>query len=233
MARKTYTDAEIESYDQVLQGFPDTPPRRTRKAVVEKLRDRIIDLLERGFTYEEIQQGLAGKGFEISVHTLKEYVLEGKGRAGKRRARRASRKSPVAAVASPASVAQPGPGPGDEVAAVAQAGPATEAQSGGDDPVGSGGQALVELDLPPDPRPLSRVLENFPHLKDVEKALLYKQVDKLVVEVVEEYLNEDRPAGEITKDEIAEAKAWLEGPDGSVSAWGDEIRAIYAVLQAR
>ena len=75
--RVTYTDEQIEEFAHHLRNMKE--PRkagRSKIEAVQMLKGEIQKLRDRGFTLEQIADGLTGVGMEITTPTLGSYLKE-------------------------------------------------------------------------------------------------------------------------------------------------------------
>lgn len=96
----------LESIDQVratLEELPEKPKDNlSLREAVDHLRSELSAAIEKGYSYEDLANKLAGSGIKISALTLKSYISGGKQSAGTRgrRAKSTSESSAPAKVST-------------------------------------------------------------------------------------------------------------------------------------
>jgi len=72
MTKKFSTDIEQRA-KEALSALPERPKEKSRKELIASMEAEMEAALQRGYTYEQIQEVVMGVGFDISVPTMKEY----------------------------------------------------------------------------------------------------------------------------------------------------------------
>lgn len=81
--------------EKKLEQLQEKTPPKKRKSVADLLapvREKLLELHAKGWTYEQLAQELHDSGLPVKVATLRNY-LTSRGHGGKKRTRRSGRKS--------------------------------------------------------------------------------------------------------------------------------------------
>lgn len=87
MTKKFSKDIEQRA-KEVVSGLPELPKDLSRKELIASMEMEIHDALQRGYTFEQIQQAVMGVGFDISVPTMKEYYRAAQSKKKKKAGRK-------------------------------------------------------------------------------------------------------------------------------------------------
>jgi hypothetical protein len=87
MQREHHTNEQLQQLSEWLQALPNVEksrPLNSRMEVVRRLQPDIQSALKRGYTHEQIADGLSGQGVRISAGTLRNYLQRAKPAGAKR-----------------------------------------------------------------------------------------------------------------------------------------------------
>src|SRR5579871_4066293 len=86
---------DLEKLNKKLDQLREQEPPKRRKGVaglLDPMRDKLLDLRDKGWTYQQLAQELHDGGFPVKVATLRNY-LSGRAHKAKKSKARAGRKS--------------------------------------------------------------------------------------------------------------------------------------------
>lgn len=80
-----FSEEIILQLEQILDNPPEPPEQAalSRSEVIKRLKDKILTLKERGYSYAQICRMLASAGFDIAEPTIKTYLNEVENRTKK------------------------------------------------------------------------------------------------------------------------------------------------------
>jgi hypothetical protein len=130
-----YTVEGANRLAEELRAIPPKDPAKRKldkQGMVSLLAAEIVALQQRGYTIEEVAEGLRGRGLAITTPTLKNYLQRTKSKTAKRAkngAQTASSRSGSAAPKAPAPTPTQTPPAAKQAASTPEAGAAPEATS--------------------------------------------------------------------------------------------------------
>lgn len=98
---------DVESLKSGIASLAPAPGKQTKRQLIAAMLAEIDGALARGISLAQIQAYLEGKGFELGLSTLRQYVADARKHGGKKRkARRPA--TPPSTPKPPAPKATPG-----------------------------------------------------------------------------------------------------------------------------